>query len=96
MTPAEAFALLGLPEDAAPDAVRSAYRLAAKAAHPDAGGSPEAFGRLTEALAVALAAATAERVCRACSGMGSFEASKGFYRVRLRCAECAGTGRAVP
>lgn len=32
-----------------PDAVRSAYRIAAKTHHPDAGGDPDTFRRLTEA-----------------------------------------------
>lgn len=34
---------LGVDKDAAPDAIKRAYRKAAKSAHPDAGGDPEAF-----------------------------------------------------
>ena len=38
--------LLGVAPDASTVAIHRAYRRAAKAAHPDAGGSPEAFARL--------------------------------------------------
>jgi DnaJ-class molecular chaperone len=44
---------LGVDRDASPDEIRAAYRRAAKGAHPDApGGSEEAFGRVSKALAV--------------------------------------------
>ncbi len=45
----EAAALLGLPVDADPDTVRRAWRLWARAAHPDTGGDPAHFTRLDEA-----------------------------------------------
>lgn len=45
----EAAALLGVPLDADPDTVRRAWRLWARAAHPDAGGDPAHFTRLDEA-----------------------------------------------
>jgi len=43
--------LLGLPQDSSPSrvAINSAFRRLAKSAHPDTGGSHEAFIRLTEA-----------------------------------------------
>jgi len=40
------YTTLGVPKDAPPDAVRKAYRKAARRAHPDHGGSPEAFQQL--------------------------------------------------
>jgi curved DNA-binding protein CbpA len=40
------FALLGLTRSAGADEIRAAYRRAAKTAHPDKGGSSEAFRRI--------------------------------------------------
>lgn len=40
---------LGVPKDAPPEKIKAAYRRKAKAAHPDAGGSPEKFGAITKA-----------------------------------------------
>jgi curved DNA-binding protein CbpA len=44
------YATLGLPRDADAKAIKRAYRRKAKAAHPDAGGSAEAFDELTRAV----------------------------------------------
>lgn len=46
--------LLGVPVDAEPATVRRAFRLWAAVAHPDQGGSPEAFERLVAAREVLL------------------------------------------
>lgn len=46
MERADAARLLGVPLDAGPQAVRRAFRLWAAVAHPDQGGSAEAFARL--------------------------------------------------
>ena len=43
---------LGVSPDADADAINAAYRKAAKAHHPDAGGDPEAFARIGRAVAV--------------------------------------------
>jgi curved DNA-binding protein CbpA len=43
---------LGVPPTASAEQIRSAYRRAARRAHPDAGGSPLAFDRLTAAYRV--------------------------------------------
>lgn len=45
----EAASLLGVSVDADPDAVRHAWRLWAKVAHPDVGGDPAHFARLDDA-----------------------------------------------
>lgn len=50
----EAAQLLGVPVDADPDAVRHAWRLWARVAHPDVGGDPAHFARLEEARRVLL------------------------------------------
>jgi curved DNA-binding protein CbpA len=46
--------LLGLAPDASDDAIRKAYRRAAKAVHPDVGGDPEAWALLQRAYDVLL------------------------------------------
>jgi curved DNA-binding protein CbpA len=43
---------LGVPPDADIDAINAAYRGKARRAHPDAGGSPEAFERLSRAVGI--------------------------------------------
>ena len=40
------YAMLGLSRDAGADQIKSAYRKAAKTAHPDSGGDAEHFSRL--------------------------------------------------
>jgi len=48
-------AILGVGRDAGADEIRAAYRRAAKRAHPDMGGSSEAFQRIRTAADVLLA-----------------------------------------
>ena len=43
------YVMLGLERDAGETAIRSAWRKAAKTAHPDAGGDAEHFGKLQAA-----------------------------------------------
>lgn len=50
----DAAALLGVPADADADAVRHAWRLWARVAHPDVGGDPAHFARLDEARRILL------------------------------------------
>lgn len=52
MTDLDPYAELGVPRDADEKAVRRAYREKVRAAHPDAGGTEEAFARVSTALAV--------------------------------------------
>ena len=50
----EAAALLGVPADATAEAVKRAWRVWARLAHPDAGGDPQHFTELDEARRVLL------------------------------------------
>ena len=52
----EAAALLGVPADATTEAVKRAWRVWARLAHPDAGGDPQHFAELDEARRVLLGA----------------------------------------
>jgi DnaJ-class molecular chaperone len=49
MNRAEAFAVLGIPSGSPPDEIKTAYRRARSAAHPDLGGKDGDFGRVQEA-----------------------------------------------
>ncbi|WP_373855728.1 DnaJ domain-containing protein [Acidisphaera rubrifaciens] len=54
MTREEAFAVLGLPPGAAPEAIRAAHRRLMRAAHPDSGGSDWIASRINQARDVLL------------------------------------------
>ena len=51
-SPASLYDILGLPADATTEQINAAYRRAAKAAHPDAGGDVDSFSALQRAVAV--------------------------------------------
>ena len=52
MTGPDLYETLGVERDASPEDLKRAYRKRAKKAHPDGGGSVEAFANLSRALAV--------------------------------------------
>ena len=92
MTLAEALAVFGM--GAVPDAetLTQLYRVKAKAAHPDAGGSPETMTQLTAARDVLAAAEPGDsgRVkCKRCGGAG--HVGSGGFKVE-ECPACAGSG----
>jgi curved DNA-binding protein CbpA len=60
----ELYDVLGVPPDADEKAIRSGFRKAAKRSHPDAGGSPEEFAKLTRALAILTNPTTRDRYDR--------------------------------
>lgn len=60
MTREQAANVLGVPTDADPSEVRRAWRIWARLAHPDAGGSPEHFRRLAQARDALLAGSIPE------------------------------------
>jgi DnaJ-class molecular chaperone len=86
------FEILNLPETASPTEIRRAYWELAKTAHPDAGGTPEAFNALQEAnrAALALAAATP---CPTCKGRGVIHTQRGFSVLVTPCLPCSGIGK---
>lgn len=85
--------------------VNAAYRTEARKAHPDMGGSNEAFARVDWAKHVLLAwlakrdgpAAKAEAVnCTRCDGRGFIQRQRGFGKgARVQCPKCDGTGDAA-
>jgi DnaJ-class molecular chaperone len=93
VTPAAAFAALGLTPGASPAQVRTAYVAAGKACHPDVGGTVAAFVELRDAYAAALAYALAEP-CVNCDGRGGAQViTRSWSTVRVQCAVCVGTGK---
>lgn len=94
---------LGLSLDTlTPEAVASAYREAAKAAHPDGGGTMERFVAvdrskhvllewLKRAVPAAPPADHGER-CPRCDGRGYIDSQRGFRSMRVSCPLCRGTG----
>lgn len=90
------------------DTVRARYLEAAKAAHPDKGGTPEGMAAITEAwAALGTPAARADTdarlrllglwpaaLCPRCSGKGVALKGKGFTGgVWVPCQQCKGEGR---
>lgn len=83
--------------------VNAAYRVKARDAHPDAGGSAEQFVQLDRAKHILLgwlkrrkvttAKATAHAAkCKRCDGTGITSSHKGFRTMRMQCGACRGTG----
>lgn len=60
-SPDDPWKILELPRNAAPEAIQMRFRELAKAAHPDHGGTADAFARLTRARDAALEAANLAR-----------------------------------
>lgn len=89
------FQLLGLPDRPVPsaDAVKQAWRLAAKGRHPDQGGDPVEFARLLKAYEEAMEEALAPRQCAPCQGTGKTTVGAGWSAVKLVCLSCGGTGQ---
>lgn len=91
------------------EGVKEHYRTAAKGAHPDAGGSAEAFAQVDRAKHILLAwlekVANApppaqlhgKRPCEACDGMGHITLQSGRpgrLGLRRQCQRCHGSGDA--
>lgn len=92
MSPLEAFGALGLDVGASPKAVRVAFIIMAKTAHPDVGGDPETFNYLKTARDIADKDAMAAR-CLVCNGRGKKAVTHGFSALVVACGDCKGTGK---
>ena len=86
------FETLNLPETASPSEVRAAYWELAKKAHPDAGGSAEAFNALQAAHRAAMDLAVATP-CPTCRGRAVIHTQRGFNVLVSPCLPCNGTGK---
>lgn len=85
--------------------INAMYKSLAKKAHPDAGGSAEAFARVDRAKHVLLAwlakkpeaaQASAGEPCPMCEGRGKVHQRSGFKRGMLRqCPSCQGHGEVM-
>lgn len=64
MAESSPYDILGVPKDADQKTIRSAFRRKAKVAHPDTGGSPEAFAQISRALAILSNPTSRERLDR--------------------------------
>lgn len=89
----------------AADQINAAYRAEAKKAHPDLGGSPEAFAAVDRAKHILLAWLERQgdseptkphggvTVCPRCDGRGFLELRRGFAApLRRQCPTCTGSG----
>jgi DnaJ-class molecular chaperone len=93
----EAARLLGVdPFNTTPEEVRAAFWNAAKAAHPDKGGAPEAFAQVTKAKDDLLAWLEKRyfigNVCEACGGTGTISKMRGWKVLYTVCKVCNGSG----
>lgn len=92
MSPLEAYGALGLEVGASPRAIRLAFKMKAKTAHPDVGGDVDTFDYLKTATDTATKDAMSAR-CLVCSGTGRKLLGKGFALLRVVCSDCDGTGK---
>jgi len=85
------------------DKVNALFRAAAKYAHPDAGGSPEAFAAVDRAKHILLhwlkrkgtgirPAHGGVSKCPRCDGLGRVILYKGVSQLRVQCPTCQGNG----
>lgn len=91
----DALTTLVLPPTATLADVKSTYRSAVMVAHPDRGGDPVHFDKLTKARDVLVAhLETVEKTCPACQGSGKAVVKSFGGRTTLVCKTCKGTGGA--
>ena len=86
-----AFEIIGIPPTATMQEVSNAYKTLARAAHPDGGGSADAFYELNTAYQI-VAEFVRSAPCPDCIG-GYRARSRGFAHVQVVCDTCNGTGR---
>lgn len=88
----ESFAALGLTPSATKAEVKARYREMALLAHPDGGGSDQAFQELNQAYALAYSLAEAKVPCVKCQGTGRTYVINGFVSIPVTCPDCRGEG----
>ncbi len=86
------FKPLGLTDSATEAQVKDAFRELSKTAHPDAGGTAEAFAELHQAYSQALELAGKPKLCFFCDGKKKIEKKGGFFKLLVDCPSCGGTG----
>lgn len=84
------FAILGLPDTASPEMVKEAYQRQLFKAHPDYGGSVDAFRELRAAYLAAAQYASSPKPCTTCEGRGTATVIKGFHQAQVTCPDCKG------
>lgn len=84
--------LVGLPPEASVDDLKRRWKSLALVHHPDRGGDPELFQRLSEAVDRLTVALAKPIKCPACKGTGSVYVRRGSAAVRTRCSACGGKG----
>ncbi len=98
-----ALCLSETPDTVEVDAVTSAYRSMAKGAHPDHGGTLEAFANIDRSKHILLEwikrRSPAPQVtgcgaakCPRCNGKGFESVQRGFTALRVQCPMCKGNG----
>jgi DnaJ-class molecular chaperone len=87
------FEILGLPETASSEEVRSAWLSLAKIHHPDMGGTSEEFSKIATAFRDALRL-SGEKQCFQCGGKGWVGVHNGFSSLKMVCQLCWGSGKA--
>ena len=75
--------ILGVAADADDAAVKLAFKRAAMKHHPDRGGDPEEFQRITKAYE-----AMCKRKCPICEGKGHIRVREGAFVKRQQCPRC--------
>ena len=97
MNLAEAADVLGVKDlsTQSPADLQRIYRDRARTAHPDGGGSAEAFNRLRVAYVLALSEAEAAG-CPDCNGTGRMKFVGGFSMASYVCETCHGSGKRWP
>lgn len=88
----DSYKLLGLPETANPEEVKSRYRELTKQHHPDLGGSPVQFQAVQTAYKRVVDHMRSAS-CPECRGRGKVLRAKGFLSLHMDCKDCGGTGR---
>ena len=89
--------LLGVdPLNTTPEEVRAAFWDAAKAAHPDKGGAPDAFTQVTRAKDDLLKwleqRYSKSDACETCGGTGTITKMRGWKVLQTVCKTCHGSG----